>query len=764
MSSLSVHCTVRVLWTFDNGPSPTTNSSWLILECTPSPGHSEEFMACLAALENAAHSPSVKTSWSIDDTESDSPYILVVFCPTLTPVVACENVRIPPKPEHLPVEQTVAFYDHWNTERKALTPQCLAVLRFHRMVECASNGVLHNFLIAESVTVLESTIPWFAVYDVVDVANLAVVTDCAHLSRSRVLPVIRAVLSMFVPSPLELLQKMETWGCVVTGSSAIWVGLLQSQEFAIQRYPWRPRTLDLLMEDSHAHAACLFFGNLGYTRKWVYVVDSPWKQSSSFVTELHRGEGPALLRGGHYQTTKALGVTSVPPILAQNVLAWFLLHNDAYINGVLFDTDTLISSVVSIPIHCKDESGVSLDDLALDVFLDGVPRGIYSPARYRFCVDTDVAQDCQITFIAVNNDCGNRSRVLAVKHTTQPPGKMLNCTETDKELYRSSVAASPAIDDYGARDSVVLNRRNSAVPSSFTFPWSSLEPTLGISCHTDDSVVKNTFVTLTSLATTSPVHFASEAAESALVAFVSGCGVHCGYPGFTFNKVTFPLREVELGFRIGWNALKGFRYDEDFLQSRMHCIGGERSWSDKYAFSWCWAEKDGHMWKDETWTLSLTCRFWSGVQVMSWFYIVQQVRKGSGAVDSVGIWFLMSMEGKTNSMIRVVYVDGPHVLNVLAKAPETALSSFLCSWALVSAYPLMTLNRQTFSVIWTRDGEMIGGECLDEFVSVALMDDMPEAYCGPRSWKDRLTLLFQWADLVSDLGNMGGNSVWSLGE
>ncbi|THU75715.1 hypothetical protein K435DRAFT_880290 [Dendrothele bispora CBS 962.96] len=115
-----------------------------------------------------------------------------------------------------------------------------------------------------------------------------------------------------------------------------------------------------------------------------------------------------------------------------------------------------------------------------------------------------------------------------------------------------------------------------------------------------------------------------------------------------------------------------------------------------------------------------------------------------------------------NNPIKVVYANGPHVLNILAKAPETALSSFLSSWALVTAYPLMTMKRQSFSVIVTRDGQMIGGECLDGFVPVALMDDMPESYSGLRSWKDNKTFVFKYDDLVFDLGHMGGNSVWSL--
>ncbi|THV05879.1 hypothetical protein K435DRAFT_789897 [Dendrothele bispora CBS 962.96] len=80
----------------------------------------------------------------------------------------------------------------------------------------------------------------------------------------------------------------------------------------------------------------------------------------------------------------------------------------------------------------------------------------------------------------------------------------------------------------------------------------------------------------------------------------------------------------------------------------------------------------------------------------------------------------------SNNLVKDVYhADRPHVLKILAKAPETALSTFLCSWALITAYPLMTMKHQTFSVIVTRDSQMIGGECLEDFMPVALMDYMP---------------------------------------
>ncbi|THU75716.1 hypothetical protein K435DRAFT_880291 [Dendrothele bispora CBS 962.96] len=84
---------------------------------------------------------------------------------------------------------------------------------------------------------------------------------------------------------------------------------------------------------------------------------------------------------------------------------------------------------------------------------------------------------------------------------------------------------------------------------------------------------KRTMVTLTGVYSISPVHFVSDAAESALVTFVSGSGVYCGYPTLTFNKVTFSVREIELGFRIGWNCLKGFRYDNEFTYIRSLAVG-----------------------------------------------------------------------------------------------------------------------------------------------------------------------------------------------
>ncbi|THV00105.1 hypothetical protein K435DRAFT_855070 [Dendrothele bispora CBS 962.96] len=147
---------------------------------------------------------------------------------------------------------------------------------------------------------------------------------------------------------------------------------------------------------------------------------------------------------------------------------------------------------------------------------------------------------------------------------------------------------------------------------------------------------------------------------------------------------------------------------------------------------------------------------------LGWELIADVDGKTESGIHSVQEFCSYKASRSVNNAIKVVYADGPHVLNILAKAPETALSTFLSSWALVTAYPLMMMKQQSYSVIVTRDGQMIGGECLDDFVPVALMDEMPESYTGVRSWKDSRTFVFEYDNLVFDLERMGGNNVWCL--
>ncbi|THU82229.1 hypothetical protein K435DRAFT_872530 [Dendrothele bispora CBS 962.96] len=150
--------------------------------------------------------------------------------------------------------------------------------------------------------------------DIVDVANLALVTDHKELIRCRVLPRINMVLSLFVSCPGDFLEKMGLWDCVVTGSCAVWVGLLQrsnnspptrvSQSTPMDGLNWRPQSLDLLVDDRHVEDICAYFRMHGcasitiepfavstdrcnrYKRTCVHAVDSPWRKSSSVVTEL----------------------------------------------------------------------------------------------------------------------------------------------------------------------------------------------------------------------------------------------------------------------------------------------------------------------------------------------------------------------------------------------------------------------------------------------------------------------------------------------
>ncbi|THU81690.1 hypothetical protein K435DRAFT_873052 [Dendrothele bispora CBS 962.96] len=128
-----------------------------------------------------------------------------------------------------------------------------------------------------------------------------------------------------------------------------------------------------------------------------------------------------------------------------------------------------------------------------------------------------------------------------------------------------------------------------------------------------------------------------------------------------------------------------------------------------------------------------------------------------------GMDSMQQFRSTSGNTVSIVYIRGPHVLDVLAKAPETALSTCLTGSTLVVAYPLMTLNRETFTVIMRRGGHVIGGKCLDDFVPVALADCMPCGYAGVRSWNDGLCMRFEYGMFwPADLTPLGGGFIWDL--
>ncbi|THU82227.1 hypothetical protein K435DRAFT_872528 [Dendrothele bispora CBS 962.96] len=113
-------------------------------------------------------------------------------------------------------------------------------------------------------------------------------------------------------------------------------------------------------------------------------------------------------------------------------------------------------------------------------------------------------------------------------------------------------------------------------------------------------------------------------------------------------------------------------------------------------------------------------------------------------------------------LVRMVYVNGPHVLDVLAKASETALFSCLTATSLITAYPRMTLHHQTLTLIVTDSGQTIGAECLFDFQPVAFRQHMPAGYAGIRTWSDSMTMVFHWSEFASELERLGGGFAWSF--
>ncbi|THU78058.1 hypothetical protein K435DRAFT_877060 [Dendrothele bispora CBS 962.96] len=411
-----------------------------------------------------------------------------------------------------------------------------------------------------------------------------------------------------------------------------------------------------------------------------------------------------------------------------------------------------------------------------------------------------------------------------------------------------------------------LSALHLVAPLESIFTWTIVAGRLGwIRCGRSGSsnlrmiwfvTCKNTLITLTFVKSRSAVEFVPKGPETALVNFVCPSGVFCGYPSLTFNKVTFALQDNENGFRVGWDCLRGFRYDGAFVESKFGCLAKPRSWSDNRSFSLCWSDGNGvhclpvvvmimsllricddpslflnvlMLLPFKTWiSIAFTNRYvqmavrncfchlmhtrllaympeervppfftlltetnavvvgalplamlgllsWDPSKELVIYCPIEEKRKwvrrfrwklfaDKKGGDSVnGIDSLQQFRSPSGGTVNIVYVQGPRVLDVLAKAPETALSTCLTGSTLVVAYPLMTLNRQTFTVVMTRGGHVIGGECLDDFVPIALADRMPRRYVGVRSWGDGLCMRFEYGmSWPADLNPLSGGFTWDL--
>ncbi|THV00044.1 hypothetical protein K435DRAFT_855147 [Dendrothele bispora CBS 962.96] len=802
--------------------------------------------------------------------------------------------------------------------------------------------------------------------DMVDVANLANITRHSDLPMCSLLPSIKSVLSLFVPCPLALLDKMELTGCVVTGSSAVWAGLLFPVNEAAPvrgRCTWLPRSLDMLVDNRHVEDMCLYFLKIGYVRKRVYVVDQPWKQSSSMVTELHHTRGsvrkcvsiihlkplacalyihlvsspttldmiafssttwlcfyPRLFqrrmvwfRQFEYSTrhtdnirwgrlkrygfqplaTNRMWTTacSFCPSLWRTLadrdslsscyfrnprsgkedvllrdtrrrfqstadcsLAWQFSENclnvrcshyttptpaplqiniglhamgvprlreplllcsaENHIDGILFDVRTRSFTVVSIPFLNKSSSSKSLDDLALNAFLDDIPHAVYSPARYRFCVFNDVTRNVRMTIFAAGTEVGAAGRMLVVKQL-MIPSTLVPCTENDARIHRVAVAS--LVNRMGTLGTVAIDavalavlRLHTLGPNSHLHlvcslidldSWASFAMGLGWVCIGDEGsdsfrmnrfvTTKNTVVVFTAVDNVSPVQYVTDAPESALITFVGGDGVFCGYPSLTLNNVTFPLQEVELGFRIGWDCLSTFRYDDLFLQSRIKCSACKRSWSDNQSFSFLWSGDRTAPDEDATWTVSVLKPLGACVNVSTLYLrestitapiaphvAVSRLDKSikhlssntfgrpemffrSSSFPSSGIspaqtnppvsFHPTLYELRNSGLVASLHAQS---VNLGSWIPSTALATFLSAAFVGIAYPRLTLNHTTYNLLTSHNGRTIGGECLTDFVPVFFADDMPKDYTSARKWGDRLCLLFTWNDDAHRLGEL----------
>ncbi|THU94375.1 hypothetical protein K435DRAFT_798995 [Dendrothele bispora CBS 962.96] len=330
-----------------------------------------------------------------------------------------------------------------------------------------------------------------------------------------------------------------------------------------------------------------------------------------------------------------------------------------------------------------------------------------------------------------------------------------------------------------------LSALHLVAPLQSVYTWTILAGRLGwIRCGTSGSynlrmirfvTCKNTLINLTFVRSKSALEFVPRGPETALVNFVCPSGVFCGYPSLTFNKVTFALQDNQNGFR---NRTSDVSLNRDRGQTidRSHYVGRTGGVSKQHVprFFSLLTETNavvvgalpltmlGLLSWDPSKELVVYCpiqekRKW--VRRFGWRLYAE--KKGSDSEN--GIDCMQQFLSTSGNTINMVYVRGPRVLDVLARAPETALSTCLTGSTLVVAYPLMTLNRQTFTVVMTGGGHVVGGECLDDFVPVALADRMPRGYVGVRSWGDELCMRFEYGmSWPADLSPLIAGFTWDL--
>ncbi|THU78056.1 hypothetical protein K435DRAFT_877058 [Dendrothele bispora CBS 962.96] len=162
MYSFSVYGSVREMWTFDdNHRSDSSIPSWYILEIAPIANNTSTFIDVYKELMHLESVSNIFTN-TVGRDDNDNPYFLICFPPQLALITTAEDVVIPPAP--YPDHACLPFYDHWDNERKALTPMASVVIDFHVVVEQLRDKQV-AILVAEKIRVLGSGLTWYSLYE-----------------------------------------------------------------------------------------------------------------------------------------------------------------------------------------------------------------------------------------------------------------------------------------------------------------------------------------------------------------------------------------------------------------------------------------------------------------------------------------------------------------------------------------------------------------------------------------------------------------------
>ncbi|THV00041.1 hypothetical protein K435DRAFT_794493 [Dendrothele bispora CBS 962.96] len=171
---------LREMWMFDDAHSQNKdNSSWYILEIAPSTDNDALFRDVYTSLTNMGPMDDtfLHAVGEQDIVDAHVQYLLVCLPSPLALITAACNVTIDPAP--FPNHPCLPFYNHWDNERKTLTPNATVVVNFHIVVD-RSRGKRMAILVADSVSVLECGVPWYSLCE--DKSEMRLVQNNAQMS------------------------------------------------------------------------------------------------------------------------------------------------------------------------------------------------------------------------------------------------------------------------------------------------------------------------------------------------------------------------------------------------------------------------------------------------------------------------------------------------------------------------------------------------------------------------------------------------------